>query len=465
MKGALHDRASDKGMTECISKVGGATLLYSVLPFFVISCTPFRDKNVHINKRDAGLMSSRFFTLSVSVAAVALSLSCVSLSSADAWAQAKDEGPLVINPYPGGKPPAQDELRSASKVQEPRKDWNKRPHASARSQWPILPDLYESTEPEPAKVLKADPAPVAPKPAPAAAPDTTKKRKSDVRWVLNNDTGVDFSRIQGKLSQETIASPEPQPQPQVLSRPAPVKAEPEASNALTQKSSVPVVRAAEREPEPILKQRSAPDEELRFPYALRPRTQKAPVSTPDKPGVVPIQEKNVPSYAEVSDQVEEEMIQGAPEEVTFIDVRQEAQPVDLAPSYAKPELEPEADIPVPEEPAAAAVPTEEGEPEADRYALSRADFARQYAQEREWKALADFDLRDVLYTWSQRAGVALVWDSEAGYMTEEPMRFEGTYQHAVEQLLSQYEERKHKPSAQIYVDGETGQRYLVIRDS
>lgn len=361
-------------------------------------------------------MSSRFFTLSVSVAAVALSLSCVSLSSADAWAQAKDEGPLIINPYPGGKPPAQDELRSVSKVQEPRKDWNKRPHSASRSQWPILPNLDESTEPAPAKVLKADPAPVAPKPAPAAAPDTTKKRKSDVRWVLNNDTGVDFSRIQGKLSQESIVSLEPEPQPQVLTRPTPVKAEPEVSNALTQRSSVPVVRAAEREPEPVLKQSSVPDEELRFPYALRPR-------------------------------------------------KQEAQPVDLAPSYSKPELEPDADVPVPEEPVAAAVSAEASEPEEDRYALSRSDFARQYAQEREWKALAGFDLREVLYTWSQRAGVALVWDSEAGYMTEEPLRFEGTYQHAVEQLLSQYEERKHKPSAQIYVDGETGQRYLVIRDS
>ena len=93
----------------------------------------------------------------------------------------------------------------------------------------------------------------------------------------------------------------------------------------------------------------------------------------------------------------------------------------------------------------------------------RADVARQYSVRREWKALQGYDLKDILYSWSGRAGVHLVWDTAGNFSTREPLRSETTYQSAVQMLLDQYGDSSHRPVGSIYMDPETAERYLVIR--
>ncbi len=93
----------------------------------------------------------------------------------------------------------------------------------------------------------------------------------------------------------------------------------------------------------------------------------------------------------------------------------------------------------------------------------KADVEREYSTPREWKALQGYALKDILYSWSARAGVRLVWDTPGHYMIPAPLRVKNTYQNAVQTLLDQFDDGANRPVGEIYKDSQTAERYLVIR--
>lgn len=101
-------------------------------------------------------------------------------------------------------------------------------------------------------------------------------------------------------------------------------------------------------------------------------------------------------------------------------------------------------------------------PQEAGYSVYKADFDRMFSARREWKALQGFDLREILYHWSERAGVSLVWDTGEHFSTIKPLRVNSTYPEAVQELLGHYADSVRQPQGRIYSDPQTGERFLVI---
>ncbi len=80
-----------------------------------------------------------------------------------------------------------------------------------------------------------------------------------------------------------------------------------------------------------------------------------------------------------------------------------------------------------------------------------------------WRAIRGANLRSILEIWSKNAQVQLVWSAGQDYSLPESLVFEGTFDEALEKLLSVFPDDDTAPSGHLYRDQETGRNVLIIR--
>ncbi len=84
------------------------------------------------------------------------------------------------------------------------------------------------------------------------------------------------------------------------------------------------------------------------------------------------------------------------------------------------------------------------------------------APETRWFALSGAPLSEVLNVWAEDAGVSVVWQAEKNYALLESVSQVGTFEDAVFQALSQYNDQPIRPVGEMYTD-EQGHKVLVIK--
>lgn len=85
--------------------------------------------------------------------------------------------------------------------------------------------------------------------------------------------------------------------------------------------------------------------------------------------------------------------------------------------------------------------------------------------EKRWTALKDSTVIDTLDAWSRRAGVTLVWNTNADYFVDQSLDFDGEYAEAVTGLLQSFENIPFRPVGQLFRDPEAGFDVLVIQSA
>jgi len=79
-----------------------------------------------------------------------------------------------------------------------------------------------------------------------------------------------------------------------------------------------------------------------------------------------------------------------------------------------------------------------------------------------WSAPRGGYLEAVLKSWSERAGVELVWRTDRGFVLGQNVNFGGSYEEAVQNLLSMFDREVLRPVGQLNTDPVTGRRTLFI---
>ncbi|MBI1215045.1 MAG: hypothetical protein GC185_04400 [Alphaproteobacteria bacterium] len=82
--------------------------------------------------------------------------------------------------------------------------------------------------------------------------------------------------------------------------------------------------------------------------------------------------------------------------------------------------------------------------------------------EGEWTASKGATLRDVLKTWSDKAGVQLYWSIDYNYKINGDVDFNGSYGDAVGKLLDQFSAVRPQPYGQLHQSSD-GPRVLVVK--
>lgn len=83
--------------------------------------------------------------------------------------------------------------------------------------------------------------------------------------------------------------------------------------------------------------------------------------------------------------------------------------------------------------------------------------------ETRWLGLSGAPLAEVLNVWADQAHVKVIWQSERNYALRESVSRVGTFEEAVFDALSQYDNVDVRPVGEIYNDQQTGQRVLLVR--
>lgn len=80
-----------------------------------------------------------------------------------------------------------------------------------------------------------------------------------------------------------------------------------------------------------------------------------------------------------------------------------------------------------------------------------------------WTASRGDTLHKVLEDWSHRAGAEFEWAAEYDYPLQASISYTGTFEEAVRNLLSGFEDAHPQPVAQLHANPGAGQMVLVIR--
>lgn len=79
-----------------------------------------------------------------------------------------------------------------------------------------------------------------------------------------------------------------------------------------------------------------------------------------------------------------------------------------------------------------------------------------------WAGTKGATLRDTLQSWSQAAGVELYWSIDYDYKLKSAVKYEGSYDEAVGQLLDQFASVRPQPYGQLH-QGKDGPRVLIVK--
>jgi hypothetical protein len=79
-----------------------------------------------------------------------------------------------------------------------------------------------------------------------------------------------------------------------------------------------------------------------------------------------------------------------------------------------------------------------------------------------WSARSGISLREALQTWARQAGVQLEWQTNYNYPVSSAFNFEGTFDQAVDSLLSLYADDRNVPKGKLYPNQPNGPSVLLI---
>jgi len=82
--------------------------------------------------------------------------------------------------------------------------------------------------------------------------------------------------------------------------------------------------------------------------------------------------------------------------------------------------------------------------------------------ERRWRAVKGVNLQEVLDTWVANENAELLWVSNRDFLVQDSFTLSGTFEQAVEGLLSQYNELPKRPVGKIYNDPGMQKKILLI---
>lgn len=82
--------------------------------------------------------------------------------------------------------------------------------------------------------------------------------------------------------------------------------------------------------------------------------------------------------------------------------------------------------------------------------------------ERRWRAVRGESIEAILDDWADEAGVILIWNTDNRFAALSDISTNGTFEEAVEALLSQYAESRIRPRGQLYINPDNGERTLVV---
>lgn len=81
-----------------------------------------------------------------------------------------------------------------------------------------------------------------------------------------------------------------------------------------------------------------------------------------------------------------------------------------------------------------------------------------------WQADSKQDLREVLTTWSQTAGVEMIWDSGYNYKLPVDFTMQGTFQEAVDKIFALYGATEPRPKGRVHPNLPKGPSVLVVEN-
>lgn len=81
---------------------------------------------------------------------------------------------------------------------------------------------------------------------------------------------------------------------------------------------------------------------------------------------------------------------------------------------------------------------------------------------RTWQGRPGYTLKEVVGDWSKLANVELEWQSPYDYPINSSFNYEGTFEEAVRNLLSQYSRETPRPRGRLYPNLPTGPSVLMI---
>ncbi len=87
------------------------------------------------------------------------------------------------------------------------------------------------------------------------------------------------------------------------------------------------------------------------------------------------------------------------------------------------------------------------------------------AKPQEWRGLEGAELRDVLKDWGKRANVDIMWMMDQSFELKKSVKYKGSFEEAVAQVLGQYEDDKIHPKAQLNRDPDENRTTLIVRIS
>ena len=80
-----------------------------------------------------------------------------------------------------------------------------------------------------------------------------------------------------------------------------------------------------------------------------------------------------------------------------------------------------------------------------------------------WTVKSHASLRATLQAWSDQRGADLVWTMPGDLPVPESLSMDGSYEQAVQALLTEYENASPRPAGGLVIDPATGRRQLTIR--
>ncbi len=83
-------------------------------------------------------------------------------------------------------------------------------------------------------------------------------------------------------------------------------------------------------------------------------------------------------------------------------------------------------------------------------------------QQMRWRVMKGANLQSIFEVWTQSAQARLIWNAGQGFSVAESLAMQGSFESAVEAVLSQFPVGQPRPVGKIYIDPTLKQKVLVI---
>lgn len=179
-----------------------------------------------------------------------------------------------------------------------------------------------------------------------------------------------------------------------------------------------------------------------------------PMEKPSVPG--PVAAIPLPPSDDGLKPIESKPLQLAPVPVAPVPAPQQEE--DMAAMSMEPDMSP---MPMPVQPKMP-MDSKEWEAPAKLKMASVPSYSGSLNSVRTWRAVRGDSLKTVLSDWAQDAGVELYWSSEFDYPLDSSVRLKGTFEEAVQNILTGLRDARPRPIGRLHPNEPEGPAVLVI---